>query len=205
MPKLGVLNYGSGNFTSVSNALEYLGLEWLEITEPRKMEQASHLVLPGVGSFPAAMDKLEQMGLADGLHEQVLHKEKPFLGICIGMQILADVGYEFCERRGLGFISGKVQLLDAASHGLRTPHMGWNELTSRRGCPLLAEMPEPCSFYFVHSYHLQPSDPAVTVAYCDYGTEITACVQRDNVFGVQFHPEKSQRDGLQLLKNFSNI
>lgn len=205
MPCLGLLNYGSGNYGSVRNALLHLGIEPLEITRPEQMREASRLVLPGVGSFPAAMDRLAQLDLIDELREQVVVRKKPFLGICIGMQILAEVGEEFEERRGLGFVRGRVQRIDAESHGLRAPHMGWNHLLPRKDCPLLAGLPTPSSFYFVHSFHLRLDDPADSAAACSYGGEITACVQRDNIFGVQFHPEKSQRDGLRLLRNFSRL
>jgi glutamine amidotransferase len=205
MPRLGLLNYGSGNYGSVRNALLHLGIEPLEITRPGQMRDASHLVLPGVGSFPAAMDRLEQMDLVDELREQVVVQKKPFLGICIGMQILADEGEEFGVRKGLGFVRGRVQRIDAESHGLRTPHMGWNQLLARKECPLLADLPTPSSFYFVHSFHFLLDDRADSAAACDYGGEIIACVQRDNIFGVQFHPEKSQRDGLRLLRNFSRL
>jgi len=205
MPRLGLLNYGSGNFTSVQNALLHLGLEPLEITRPEQMREATHLVLPGVGSFPAAMDRLERLNLVDELREQVVERKKPFLGICIGMQILADVGHEFGERKGLGFIRGRVEQIDAEGSGLRTPHMGWNQLVPRKDCPLLTDLPTPSSFYFVHSFHLRLDDPDDSAAACQYGSEITACVQRDNIFGVQFHPEKSQRDGLKLLQNFSRL
>jgi glutamine amidotransferase len=205
MPRFGLLNYSSGNYGSVRNALLHLGIEPLEITRPEQMREASHLVLPGVGAFPAAMDRLAQLDLIDELREQVVVQKKPFLGICIGMQILAEVGLEFGERQGLGFLRGRVERIDAESRGLRTPHMGWNQLVPRKDSPLLADLPTPSSFYFVHSFHLRLHDPADAAATCEYGGEITACVQRDNIFGVQFHPEKSQRDGLRLLRNFSRL
>lgn len=205
MPKIGLLDYGSGNFGSVFNALSYLGLDPVRVLEPGQLERVSHIVLPGVGSFPAAMDRLESMGFVESLHDQLSEKGKPFLGICVGMQVLAQIGNEFCERQGLGLVPGAVNRIDTAEQPLTLPHMGWNELVIVRDCPLLANMASPSSFYFVHSYHFCPANAGDLVAYCEYGSQVTACIQRDNVFGVQFHPEKSQRDGLQLLMNFSRV
>lgn len=204
MPKLGLINYGSGNYASVYNALEHLGHAPFEITAPKQMNSASHLIVPGVGAFPTAMQKLQQLDLVDELRTQVLDRQKPYLGICVGMQILADVGFEFEECNGLGLIPGSVQALSVGAD-LPVPHMGWNDLQTHRECPLLQKMPEPSSFYFVHSFEFNANSPDVTTASCNYGTSITACVQQDNIFGVQFHPEKSQRHGLQLLENFASL
>lgn len=175
----------------------------MEITDPTEMDDATHLILPGVGSFPAAMNRLTEMKILEELDRQVNRKCKPFLGICVGMQILADRGFEFSETNGLGWISGDVKQIAAEEHSLSVPHMGWNELVVNQPNDLLRNFPESPSFYFVHSFAFQPADAATRIAVCEYGEEITAIVQKENIFGVQFHPEKSQRDGLQLLKNFS--
>ncbi|MDP7019167.1 MAG: imidazole glycerol phosphate synthase subunit HisH [Pirellulaceae bacterium] len=201
MAEIGLLNCG-GNFASVRNALVHLGVDPIEVAHPETLERTSHLILPGVGSFPGAMKQLHEMQLVEPLREHVVSRQKPFLGICVGMQVLADTGFEFEQTEGLGFIAGQVGQISAAEHNLSVPHIGWNELTIHRDHPLMAHLPPSPSFYFVHSFALQPSDATVTVADCNYGDAITACVQRDNICGVQFHPEKSQRDGLQLLKNF---
>lgn len=203
LPKIGLLNYGAGNFASVRNALCHIGLEPLEVTDPTAMDDATHLILPGVGSFPAAMNRLSEMKIWEELDRQVNRKHKPFLGICVGMQILADRGFEFEETRGLGWIGGEVKQIDSKAHSLSVPHIGWNELIVNQQNELLQNLPDSPSFYFVHSFAFQPAVAETQIAVCEYGQEITAIVQKENIFGVQFHPEKSQRDGLQLLKNFS--
>ena len=205
MSKCGLLDCGSGNFASVRNALEYLGVDVLAIREPGQLDQVSHVVLPGVGAFPAAMSRLKALNIIDQLEQQVVDGDKWFLGICVGMQILADEGEEFERCAGLGFIEGRVEKLCPTQADLRIPHMGWNELAVLTESPLFANLPDRPSFYFVHSYAFQPTNPKATVATCDYGQPVVACVQRDNIFGVQFHPEKSQHDGLQLLRNFAAL
>ena len=167
------------------------------------MENATHLILPGVGAFPAAMKRLAEMGILEELDRHVNQKQKPFLGICVGMQILADRGFEFEETNGLGWIAGDVKKIEPEAHNLSVPHMGWNELVIYQQNNLLRNLPDTPSFYFVHSFAFQPVEPETQIAVCEYGEKITAIVQKDNIFGVQFHPEKSQHDGLQLLKNFS--
>lgn len=205
MNKIGLIDYGSGNFTSVCNALEYLRLDICEIREPGQMDCATHLILPGVGAFPSVMEKLTRLQMIDELRRQVIDKNKPFLGICVGMQILVDVGYELQKSKGLGLITGSVERIDFGKTSLRVPHMGWNELNVLRTSELFKNIGETPSFYFVHSYHLLPKDQSVITAVCDYETKIVTSVQKENIFGVQFHPEKSQRQGLLLLKNFCNL
>ncbi len=205
MSKCGLLDCGSGNLTSVRNALEYLGVDVLVIREAGQLGQVNHLVLPGVGAFPAAMSRFKELNILDELKQQVLGGGKWFLGICVGMQILADEGEEFERCAGLGFIDGRVTKLRPTQNELRIPHMGCNELDVLAESPLFAGLPDHPSFYFVHSYAFQPTNPSTTVATCDYGQKIVSCVQKDNIFGVQFHPEKSQHDGLQLLKNFVSL
>lgn len=203
MARIGLIDYGAGNFSSVRNALDYLRLEVIELRNRAQFETATHLILPGVGAFASAMRRLEQLNLVDELKEQVLVRKKPFLGICVGMQVLASLGREFKESLGLGFIEGTVDKIDGEGHGLRLPHVGWNELNLIRSSPLFARMNGVPTFYFVHSYHLLPKERSVIVATCEYGTEVVSVVEKDNIYGVQFHPEKSQHDGLQLLKNFA--
>lgn len=203
---LGLINYGSGNYASVLNALRYLKVPTLEVLTPGDCRRASHLILPGVGSFAAAMNRLREMDLVRSLEEEVLVKEKPFLGICVGMQVLARWGHEFEVCPGLGFLEGDTVELAARSMGLRSPHMGWNPISTRQESPLLRSLGDPpISFYFAHGYHLVPKDRSVVVATARYGEEIAACVQVKNILGVQFHPEKSQQAGLALLQNFARL
>lgn len=202
--KIGLIDYGSGNFSSVRNAVAHLGLDYIEIRTPESFAAATHLILPGVGAFAAAMRKLHELHLIEDLLEQVLEVRKPFLGICVGMQILATMGHEFEDCAGLDLIGGPCERI-AAPPGLRLPHIGWNALDLLRPSPLFAGMREQPIFYFVHSYHLQPKDPAALLATADYGVPVAAAVQHENIWGVQFHPEKSQHDGLRLLKNFAGI
>lgn len=202
---VGLVDYGAGNFTSVLNALQFLELNVLRVTNPHQVEKSSHLILPGVGAFATAMRKLESLNLVDALHQQLIDNKKPFLGICVGMQLLASLGREFEDCPGLGLIPGVVTRIPATKHELRLPHVGWNELTLTNASPLFNGMPANPIFYFVHSYHLQPETAETILATCQYGVEVVAVVGRDNIYGVQFHPEKSQRDGLRLLKNFADL
>lgn len=205
MPKIGLIDYGAGNFSSVHNALTYLELDFLQVREPMEMNLVGHLILPGVGTFAAAMRRLESLGFVEVLWDQVVRKGKPILGICVGMQLFAEVGNEFQSCLGLGLLRGTVNRIEVQAEKLPIPHMGWNHLTLHRDSSLFAGMTDSPTFYFVHSYQLNPADQGVILASCDYGGQVTACVQHENIYGVQFHPEKSQRDGLRLLKNFSNI
>ena len=205
MATIGLIDYGAGNFFSVRNALHHLELDVVEVRETSQFAQVTHLILPGVGAFAAAMHRLEERNLIDGLKEQVLVKQKPYLGICVGMQILASTGREYVVYPGLGFIQGTVDKIDVESYDLRLPHIGWNELNLLRSSPLFACMSSTPVFYFVHSYHLVPKEESVIVATCEYGAKVVAVVEMDNIHGVQFHPEKSQHDGLQLLRNFALI
>lgn len=202
---IGLLNYGAGNYGSVRNALDHLGLPQLEVQSAEAMDRATHLILPGVGAFPDAMRRLREMDLIEPLRKNVLDERKPFLGICVGMQLLAETGFEFEQTDGLGWIDGEVRQLDVAEQGLAVPHIGWNEITFEGSPVLLRNLSPRPTFYFVHSYAFRCRDAVNELARCDYGTPVTAVVERDNIFGVQFHPEKSQRDGLQLLKNFSAL
>ncbi|QDU61537.1 Imidazole glycerol phosphate synthase subunit HisH 1 [Planctomycetes bacterium Pan216] len=204
MERIGLIDYGAGNTTSVLNALEHLRLDVTLARTPEDLENADRLILPGVGAFASAMRKLERLALVDALGDHVVERKKPFLGICVGMQLLADLGHEFETYPGLGYVAGEVKRLRAEEVGLRVPHIGWNEVDYDPSCPLFEGMSAP-AFYFVHSYVIEPSDPTSTVATCLHGGPFAAAVRRGNIFGVQFHPEKSQRDGLKLLENFASF
>lgn len=201
---IGVVNYGIGNLRSVANALEQVGARFALIDEPGAIASADKLLVPGVGAFGACMEALA----ARGFREPVLAHAaagKPLLGICVGMQMLATTGTEFGERPGLGLVPGRVVQIPRATQDLRLPQIGWNALRLRGDCPLLRGLGAETSAYFVHSFHLEPADPADVAAYVDYGGPVVAAVQRANVFGMQFHPEKSQAVGLRVLDNFRKL
>lgn len=205
MTTVGLINYGRGNVASVRNAIERLGHNVVEAATARAMDQASHLILPGVGAFASVMEQLSKLDLIDALYRQVIEKGKWLLGICAGMQVLGRTGHEFGTHAGLGYIEGRVDPIAAAEHSLPVPHIGWNELEANRQSAIFAGLPEQPCFYFVHSYQLNPADPKTISASCVYGATIVAGVEQGNVLGVQFHPEKSQQDGLLLLRNFCEL
>jgi glutamine amidotransferase len=197
--KVCVLDYGSGNVRSVFNLFSTLG-DSIVSNDPAVMAEATHIVLPGVGAFGAAMRRIRDRIPMEPLREQVFGAKKPFLGVCVGMQVLADKGHEFGHFEGLGWIPGTVDRLDTA--GLPLPHIGWNDVNIRDPHPLLDGLGEAPDFYYVHSYVFRPSDPDTVLATTDFGTRFTAAIRRDNIMGVQFHPEKSQRAGIRLARNF---
>jgi glutamine amidotransferase len=200
MVRVCILNYGSGNVGSVFNLFSSLDVTVKVSNESPDVEQATHIVMPGVGAFGAAMRKIQNTLPLESLENTVLRGGKPFLGICVGMQVLADAGTEFGEHRGLGWIPGRVDKLDARD--LRLPHIGWNDVTPSREDPLLHELQTNTDFYFLHSFAFRPARTEDTVATAEFGGSFCAIVQRDNIRGVQFHPEKSQGAGMQLARNF---
>jgi len=202
MTTVAIIDYGRGNVRSVANALEYCGADAVVTADPAAIDDASHIVLPGVGAFGDAMAALVARGLPEVLHRQVFAKGKPFLGICLGMQILASRGLEHGEHDGLGWIAGDVVRLEPGPDALKIPHMGWNDVTLARSHPVFAGLrPAQLTFYFVHSYHFRAATDHV-LATCDYGRSFTAAVAKDNMIATQFHPEKSQDSGVELLENF---
>ena len=204
--KVGVVDYESGNTRSVVNAIEYLEHDVVLSSDKTLLSGCSHIILPGVGSFKKAMDNLSQKNLIPILQGIVLKEKRYFLGICVGMQILARSGEEFGEHAGLGWIEGKTRKLDISGHELRLPHIGWNEVTNiGSDFTLFNGLSNNPTFYFVHSYALCLQEALPFSAYSNYGNKFLAAVQKETVFGVQFHPEKSQRDGLKLLNNFCNL
>ena len=203
MTRLGVIDYGMGNRRSVEKALEHVGAEVTVTSDHDELRAADGLVLPGVGAFPQAMHNLEALGLPELIRELV-GEGTPLLGICLGMQLLFESSEEIAPTEGLGLIAGEVTRLRAG--GLRIPHIGWNEVRFERSSPLTAELPEPGSaFYHVHSYAARPSDPAAVIGSTEYGERFATVVGRASVFGVQFHPEKSSRNGLRMLDGFVEV
>ena len=196
-----IVDYGMGNLRSVQKAFEKLGCAAEIVSRPEQIADAEKLVLPGVGAFRDAIHELERLQLVDPIREHI-QRDKPFLGICLGLQLLFDVGYEDGEWKGLGVLAGDVVRFPAMTD-LKVPHMGWNTLQRTRPIPLLDGIPEGASVYFVHSYYVRPSDESVIAARTGYGIDFTSIVSRGNLFASQFHPEKSQKVGLKLLENFS--
>ncbi|OGD71830.1 imidazole glycerol phosphate synthase, glutamine amidotransferase subunit [Candidatus Collierbacteria bacterium RIFCSPHIGHO2_02_FULL_49_10] len=195
-----VIDYGMGNLHSIAKALEYVGAEVLISSKIPDVKRADKLVLPGIGAFGDGIANLRELGLLDVLREEIVAKAKPFLGICLGMQLLADRSFEFGEHEGLGLVRGDVVKFEFGDEKLRVPHVGWNDVDFRRFSPLFAGIKNHTDFYFVHSYHFVPS--GLAAALCDYGGPFAAALQQGNIFATQFHPEKSQKAGLKLLQNF---
>ena len=200
---IALIDYGAGNLHSVKNALVAAGAESVMVTaDPELVRMAKRIVLPGVGSFRACFEGLTAIeGLADAMEERVLGDGVPFLGICVGMQLLASRGLEFGECPGLGWIKGEVRPIERTDPAIKIPHMGWNDVI-RSAHHDGAELIEPGEAYFLHSYHFVPDDGQHVAAMTDHGGGLVAAVARDNLLGVQFHPEKSQAYGLAFLKRF---
>lgn len=201
---LAIVDYRMGNIHSLGNALAFLGCEARVSRDPEVLLSADKLILPGVGAFDAAMRNLREFGLIEVLDEVVRSRGTPVLGICVGMQIMASRGTENGPSDGLGWIEGTVEVITPAVAGTRVPHVGFNDVRFAAGNEdVVGDFAGPTDFYFVHSYHMACSDPADRVGTVSYGgQELTVMVRRDNVMGVQFHPEKSQSNGLKLLGAF---
>ncbi len=195
-----IVDYGVGNLKSITNAMGYLGLETRITGDAGELERADAVILPGVGAFPDAAERLRGPGLDRVLREQA--EKKPVLGICLGMQLLFDGGEEVRHCAGLGLVGGQVVRIPTAC---KLPHIGWNSLTFPNPSPLFAGLDEGTYVYFVHSYCGMAADAADVLALTDYGVPVTAAVGRGNVYGCQFHPEKSGEAGLQILKNFGGL
>jgi imidazole glycerol-phosphate synthase subunit HisH len=204
-----IIDYGSGNLRSAAKAFERAAAEngiaaRVEVTsKPEAVAEADRVVLPGVGAFADCRRGLAAVpGLEEAMREAVIARARPFLGICVGMQLMADRGREFETVEGLGWIAGEVAAIEPRDPTLKIPHMGWNEIEPQRAHPLLAGLGAGAHAYFVHSYHFLPADFEDLVAATDYGGQLTAMIGRDNLAGTQFHPEKSQEAGLRLIGNF---
>lgn len=199
---IAVVDYGAGNIFSVINALDFLGVENVLTNDPKILCEAEGLILPGVGAFPAAMYKLRESGVLDVILEE--SQKKPLLGICLGMQMLFEYSYEFEKTKGLGLLPGDIKLMQPSDTRLKIPHMGWNSLNILNDNPLLRDIPENSFVYFVHSYKACTEEQYIG-AYADYDEQVPALVFHKNIFGAQFHPEKSGKIGLKILKNFADL
>lgn len=202
--RLAVIDYGAGNLRSVLHALKHLGMRDIVVAQsPAQIEGADKIILPGVGAFGAGMEALHQQGLVEPL-KQAIGDGVPYFGICLGMQFLFDESDEMGFHRGLGVLRGSVTKFSGMG-GLKVPHMGWNQLHWTRDSALMRGLSVGDYAYFVHSYYCQPEDDGDELITVDYGGSFTAGIERDNVYGVQFHPEKSQRVGLRILENFLSL
>lgn len=196
-----IIDYGLGNLASVAKAFKKAGAEIIISSSGSQIGKADHLVLPGQGAFADGINNIRKLKLDKIIYQQVLKNKKPFFGICLGMQLMADIGHENGEHRGLGLIKGQVVKIKPAGN-IRLPHIGWDNVDIVKKSPLFSEIPNNSDFYFLHSYHLAPSDKSSVIASCDYGQEFAVAIQKDNIFATLFHPEKSQEPGLQVVKNF---
>lgn len=199
-----IIDYGSGNVQSVFNIFRSVTGNVKVSNDAGDIDACTHIVLPGVGAFGASMAKILALPSLDALKNNVLKKKKPYLGICVGMQVLADTGMEHGQNAGLGWIPGVVRKIEAPE--LHLPHVGWNNFSwCRQGHPLLKGIGTSMDFYYVHSFQFEPVDPEDCAAKCSYGMEFAAVVSQDNIHGVQFHPEKSQKAGRILIENFLEL
>lgn len=199
-----MIDYGASNIRSAQKAFEHIGATVRLTADPRAVLEAGKLVLPGVGAFGAGMDALRARGMDTAVCRRV-QEGVPLLGICLGMQFLFESSDEMGDHEGLGLMPGHVTRFEAAGLDLKVPHMGWNQIEHPDSHPLLADIPQGAYTYFVHSYYCVPKDPADVVAITAYGQPFASIVARGNVYGIQFHPEKSQQVGLQILRNYTEL
>ncbi len=207
--KVTIVDYSSGNISSVINSFKEVAQNkaTIEVTSDlEKIKASDKIVLPGQGSFKSCVDALNKIsGLNDALNEFVLVNKKPLLGICVGLQMFADVGYEETETKGLGWISGKVSKIDNQNGKYKLPHIGWNQINIVKDSKIFKDIKSNSHMYFVHSYEFIPEDKKVISATTDYSSKIVCSIEKENIFGTQFHPEKSDIIGLQLINNFINL
>ena len=204
-----IVDYSSGNISSVINSFKEVAKNKanIEVTSDlKKIKLSDKVVLPGQGSFKSCVDALNKIdGLTDALNEFAIQNKKPLLGICVGLQMFADIGYEETETKGLGWISGKVSKIDNKNGKYKLPHIGWNQIKIVKQSKIFKEIENNSHMYFVHSYEFIPNDKNVISATTDYSSNIACSVEKENIFGTQFHPEKSDKLGLQIIKNFLNL
>ena len=204
-----IVDYNSGNISSVINSFKEVAKEKIKIdvsSNLDKIKSSDKIVLPGQGSFKSCVDALSSIdGLVDALNEFTIINKKPLLGICVGLQMFADIGYEESETKGLGWISGKVSKINNQNGKFKLPHIGWNELNIVKNSQIFKDIKNKSHMYFVHSYEFIPEDKDVISATTDYSSNIVCSVEKENIFGTQFHPEKSDKEGLKIIDNFINL
>ena len=204
-----IVDYQSGNISSVINSFKKVAKNKVKIevtTDSNKIKLSDKLILPGQGSFKSCVESLNSIkGLQDTLKEFAIINKKPLLGICVGLQMFADVGYEEAETKGLGWIPGKVSKIDNQNGKFKLPHIGWNEIEIIKESKIFKEIHNKSHMYFVHSYEFIPEDKSVILATTNYSSKIVCSVEKDNLFGTQFHPEKSDKEGLKIIENFLNL
>ena len=207
--KVTIVDYSSGNISSVINSFKEVAQNkaTIEVTSDlNKIKSSDKIVLPGQGSFKSCVDALKKInGLTDTLNEFAINDKKPLLGICVGLQMFADVGYEETETKGLGWISGKVSKIDNQNGKFKLPHIGWNQISILKDSKIFKDVENNSHMYFVHSYEFIPSDSNFISATTDYSTKVVCSVEKENIFGTQFHPEKSDKIGLKIIDNFINL
>ena len=207
--KVTIVDYNSGNISSVINSFKEVAKEKVNIevtSDPNKIKSSDKVVLPGQGSFKSCVEALNNIdGLSDTLNEFTIINKKPLLGICVGLQMFADVGYEETETKGLGWISGKVLKIDNQSGKFKLPHIGWNQINIVKDSKIFKDIENNSHMYFVHSYEFVPNDKKVISATTDYSSNIVCSVEKENIFGTQFHPEKSDKSGLKIIDNFISL
>ncbi len=204
-----IVDYNSGNISSVINSFREVAKDKVNITVTtnlNKIKSSDKIILPGQGSFKSCVDALNKInGLSDALNEFAINNKKPILGICVGLQMFADIGYEETETKGLGWISGKVSKINDQNGKYKLPHIGWNQIDIIRNSKIFKDIENKSHMYFVHSYEFIPEDKNVISATTDYSSNIVCSVERENIFGTQFHPEKSDKFGLKIIDNFINL
>ena len=204
-----IVDYNSGNISSVINSFKEVAKDKVNIevaSDLNKIKSSDKVVLPGQGSFKSCVDALKNInGLVDALNDFAIINKKPLLGICVGLQMFADIGYEETETKGLGWISGKVSKIDNQNRKFKLPHIGWNEINIVKDSKIFKDIENNSHMYFVHSYEFIPNDNSVTAATTDYSSKIVCAVEKENIFGTQFHPEKSDKIGLKIIDNFINL
>ena len=204
-----IVDYKSGNISSVINSFKEVAKEKVKIevtSNPNKIKSSDKVVLPGQGSFKSCIDALNKIkGLSDTLSEFAISNKKPILGICVGLQMFADIGYEETETKGFGWISGKVSKIDNQDGKFKLPHIGWNEINIVKDSKIFKDIENNSHMYFVHSYEFVPNDKKVISATTDYSTKVVCSVEKENIFGTQFHPEKSDKSGLKIIDNFISL
>ena len=207
--KVTIVDYNSGNISSVINSFKEVAKEKVNIevtSDPNKIKLSDKVVLPGQGSFKSCVEALNNIdGLSDTLNEFTIINKKPLLGICVGLQMFADIGYEETETKGLGWISGKVSKIDNQNGKFKLPHIGWNQINIVKQSKIFENIENNSHMYFVHSYEFLPNDKNVISATTDYSTNIVCSVEKENIFGTQFHPEKSYKMGLKMINNFISL